>query len=68
MGFKYTNNTLFNIALALKDKRIKQIVNPVQLDGLTFVKDYLPNGTPCWRLPTQEEINEFKKEKTKNEI
>ena len=57
-----------NIALALKDKRVKLIINTRCLKGLTFVKDYLPDGTPCWRQPTREEINEFNKEKTKNEI
>jgi hypothetical protein len=69
MEFNYTSdNTLFNIALALKDERVKQVVNTRTLSGLTFIKDYLPDGTPCWRLPTQEEINEFNKEKTKDEI
>lgn len=69
MEFNYTSsNTLFNVALALKDKRVKQIVNAMSLKGLTFVKDHLPDGTPCWRLPTQEEINKFNKEKTKDEI
>ena len=63
MEYNYTSsNTLFNVALALKDKRVKQIVNAMSLKGLTFEKDYLPDGTPCWRLPTQEEINEFNKE------
>lgn len=48
MEFNYTSsNTLFNVALALKDKRVKQIVNTRTLSGLTFIKDYLPDGTPC---------------------
>ena len=68
MEFNYTSsNALFNIALALKDKRVKLIINTRCLKGLTFVKDYLPDGTPCWRLPTQEEINEFYKENKKYE-
>ena len=62
MEFNYTsNNTLFNVALALKDKRVKQVVNTRTLSGLTFIKDYLPDGTPCWRLPTEEEIKHRKK-------
>ena len=68
MEFNYTSsNTLFNIALALKDERVKQIVNTRTLSGLTFIKDYLPDGTPCWRLPTEEEMKQYK-EKTKDEI
>ena len=31
--------------------------------GLMFVKDYLPDGTPCWRQPTKEEREQFEKEK-----
>ena len=67
MEFNYTNDTLFNVALALKDKRAKLIINTRTLSGLTFVKDYLPDGTPCWRLPTEEEMKKYK-EKKKYEI
>ena len=35
--------------------------------GLMFIKDYLPDGTPCWRLPTEEEMKQYK-EKRKHEI
>lgn len=69
MEFNYTtSDTLFNVALALKDKRITKIINAKSVNGLTFIKDYLPDGTPCWRLPTKEERNDFYKEKNKNEI
>ena len=69
MEFNYTtSNTLFNVALALKDKRVTKIINAKSVNGLTFIKDYLPDGTPCWRLPKKEEINGFNKEKNKNEI
>ena len=36
--------------------------------GLMFVKDYLPDGTPCWRQPTKEDREKFEKEKEQNEI
>lgn len=36
--------------------------------GLIFVKDFLPDGTPCWRQPTREETMQFEKERNKNEI
>ena len=36
--------------------------------GLMFVKDYLPDGTPCWRQPTKEDREKFEKEKKQNEI
>ena len=55
MEFNYTtSNTLFNVALALKDKRVTKIINAKSVNGLTFIKDYLPDGTPCWRLPKKE--------------
>lgn len=69
MGFNYTtSDILFNVALALKDKRIKKIINAKSVNGLTFIKDYLPDDTPCWRLPTKEEEMIFIRRKNKNEI
>lgn len=67
MEFNYNSNTpAYNIYKALQD----ETVHSVSLGGFGLIlkKDYLPDGTPCWRLPTQEEINEFNKEKTKDEI
>lgn len=62
------SDLLIDLQKALEDPDIKRVVNSRAIQKLTFVKDYLPDGTPCWRLPTQEEINEFNKEKTKDEI
>lgn len=53
---------------ALTNPKVEKVVVGCATQKPTFVKDYLPDGAPCWRLPTQEEINEFNKEKTKDEI
>lgn len=62
------NDTLISLQKALENPDINKVANIRAIQKLTFVKDYLPDGTPCWRLPTKKEINEFNKEKTKNEI
>ena len=54
---------LMDLQKALENPDIKRVANSRAIQKLTFVKDYLPDGTPCWRLPTKEEINEFNKEK-----
>ena len=62
------SRVLIDLQKALENPDITRVVNIYAIQKWTFVKDYLPDGTPCWRLPTQEEINEFNKEKTKDEI
>jgi hypothetical protein len=62
------SHVLIDLQKTLADPDIKRVANSRAIQQLAFVKDYLPDGTPCWRLPTQEEINEFNKEKTKDEI
>ena len=47
----------------LENSDMWAVVNFDTTDRLAFVKDYLPDGTPCWRLPTQEEINKFDNKK-----
>ena len=48
---------------SLENSDMWAVVNFDTTDRLAFVKDYLSDGTPCWRLPTEEEINKFDKEK-----
>lgn len=56
---------LKDLRKALEDPSITRVVHSFFAHKIIFVKDYLPDGTPCWRLPTEDEINDFKKEKTK---
>lgn len=68
MEFKYTDNVLYNITLALADDRVRCIVHtPTQT--LMLVKDFM-HGAPCWRRPNKKELKTFKenKEKRKHEI
>ena len=68
MEFKYGENALYNINLALADKRVKRIVySPT--NTLMLVKDSI-NGAPCWRRPNKKELKTFEKnkEKRKHEI
>ena len=51
---------IVNLQEGLKNSDMWGVVN---IHELAFIKDYLPDGTPCWRLPTQEEINKFDEEK-----
>ena len=57
------SDILIRLQKGLENPDMWAVVNFDTTDRLSFVKDYLPNGTPCWRLPTQEEINKFDKEK-----
>lgn len=54
---------LIKLQKGLENSDMRAVVNFDTTDRLAFVKDHLPDGTPCWRLPTQEEINKFDKEK-----
>lgn len=62
------SRVLISLQKALENPDVKRVADSRAIQKLTFVKDYLPDGTPCWRKPTQEEINEFNKEKSKDEI
>ena len=44
---------IVNLQEGLKNSDMWGVVNIYEL---ALIKDYLPDGTPCWRLPTQEEI------------
>lgn len=59
---------LISLQKALENPDIKRVADIHAIQKWAFVKDYLPDGTPCWRLPTEEEINDLNKEKTKDEI
>ena len=63
------SDILIRLQKGLENSDMWAVVNLDTTDRLAFVKDHLPDGTPCWRLPTQEEINKFdKEEETKYEI
>lgn len=59
------NQAIYSIIKHITNDACKYVAHA---NLLLLVKDHLPDGTPCWRKPTQEEINEFNKEKTKDEI
>lgn len=64
----YGARAILELRDALTNPEIKKVIVGCATQKLSFVKDYLPDGTPCWRLPTEEEINDLNKEKTKDEI
>jgi hypothetical protein len=69
LNMEYSSSgILISLQKALENPDVMRVADNYTIQKLIFVKDYLPDGTPCWRLPTQEEINEFNKEKTKDEI
>lgn len=65
MEFKYGENVLYNITLALADDRVKCIVHS-PTNTLMLVKDSM-NGAPCWRRPNKKELKTFEENK-KHEI
>lgn len=65
MEFKYTDNAIYNMTLALYDKNIKGIFDP-KSKALALIKDYI-HGAPVWR-PNKKEIQEWNKRRKKNEI
>ena len=63
------SDILMRLQKGLENSDMWAVVNFDTTDRLAFVKDYLSDGTPCWRLPTQEEKNKFDNDKeTKYEI
>ena len=60
------NRSLIALYNSTNDKNVLQVY--LMGVGLLFMKDHLPDGTPCWRQPTQEEREYFEKEKTKSGI
>lgn len=66
MEFKYTDNAIYNITLALYDKKVKGIFDPTS-KALALIKDYM-HGAPVWRRPNKKEIQEWNKRRKKNEI
>ena len=59
---------LEDLKRGLKDPNITRVVHSFFTQKLIFVKDYLPDRTPVWRLATEDEINDFNKEKFNDEI
>lgn len=62
------SRVLIDLQKALENPDITRVADIHAIQKWAFVKDYLPDGAPCWRLPTEEEIDEFNKEKTKDEV
>ena len=72
---KRSLNMEFNVSYIIKDLQdalerqdIKRVVNSAAVHKLAFIKDYLPDGTPCWRLPPKEEQNNWRRRDTEHEI
>ena len=61
MEFKYGENVLYNITLALADDRVKCIVHS-PTNTLMLVKDSM-NGARCWRRPNKKELKTLKENK-----
>lgn len=66
MEFKYTDDAIYNITLALCNKNIIGIFDP-KSKALALIKDYM-HGAPVWRRPNKKEIQEWNKRRKKNEI
>jgi hypothetical protein len=54
--------TIIALREALTNPEVKKVVIGCATQKLSFIKDYLPDGTPCWRQPTQGEIDNYNKE------
>ena len=57
LNMEYNDTELDSIKMLIQATTMPEITQAVggMSPRLIFVKDFLPDGTPCWRLPTEQE-------------